>query len=169
MAINKKLANSILKMAETDQRSRFDSLKIKNKKIAEQKIISTDKENIIQAKRIIKQYNWPTFNLIGKRASRAFWLIIQHADLDIQFQKLCLKLLKNAVNNKQAFPQNEAYLADRVLINSGKKQIYGTQFYRNTKNKLVPRPIKNVKNIEKLRKSVRLESFTNYLQKMNNQ
>jgi len=166
MKLNKKLAEEILKMAKMDQDARFGSMKAKDRKEAGLKIIVIDKKNTKRAKEIIKKYGWPGFNLVGKKAGHMFWLIVQHADLNPKFQKQCLKLLKQAVKNKQALPGDGALLTDRVLVHEGEKQIYGTQFHRDKKLNLVPRPIGDIKNLDKRRKSVRLEPFKEYQKKM---
>lgn len=162
---NKKLANLIIKMANEDQRTRFDALKAENKKKAGFRILKIDKKNTAKAKEIIKKYSWPTFDLVGKRGSRAFWLIVQHADREVKFQAKCLKLLKQAVKNKQAFPQNEAYLTDRVLIHEGKKQKFGTQFMRKG-NKFIPKPIADKKNVNKRRRAYGLDTLEENIKQM---
>ena len=164
--LNKKLAEYILKMAEKDQRIRKEALKNKNKNKARLKILRTDKKNFLKAKKIIEKYGWPTFDLIGKRASRAFWLVVQHADTDVNFQKECLNFLKRAVKENQAFPQNEAYLTDRVLINQGKKQKFGTQL-KVKNNKLVFSPISDKKNVNKRREKYGLNSLEEYFKEIN--
>ena len=153
-------------MAEEDQDARFGSLKAKDRKKAGLKIIAIDKKNTRRAKEIIKKYGWPGFDLVGEKAGHMFWLIVQHADLNPEFQKQSLKLLMQAVKNKQALPSDGALLTDRVLVREGKKQIYGTQFHRDKNLNLVPRPIKDIKNLDKLRKSVELGPFKEYQKKM---
>lgn len=59
-----------------------------------------------------------------------------------------------------------AYLTDRILVNIGKPQTYGTQFYKNPNGKLIPRPIKNTNLLEKRRKAVGLGSFKLYKKQM---
>ena len=59
---------------------------------------------------------------------KAFWLLIQHQDNDVELQKQCLKRCNFEL-------KNNAFLTDRVLINQGKKQIYGTQFIGEIKDK----------------------------------
>jgi hypothetical protein len=61
---------------------------------------------------------------------------------------------------------NLAYLEDRVLINEGKPQLYGTQFHF-ADGKLQPRPITNKEHLEQRRKSVGLKSFADYQHEMN--
>jgi hypothetical protein len=163
---NKKLAEEILKMAKEDQDARFGSMKARDRKKAGLEIIAIDKRNTQRAKEIIKKYGWPGLDLVGEKAGHMFWLIVQHADLNPKFQKESLKFLKQAVKNKQALSSDEALLTDRVLVCEGKKQIYGTQFHRDKDMKLVPRPIEDMKNLDKRRESAGLEPFEKYQKKM---
>ena len=56
---------------------------------------------------------------------------------------------------------NLAYLIDRVLVNEGKKQLYGTQFWFMN-GKMEPRPIEDEANIDKRREEMGLGSFADY-------
>ena len=54
-------------------------------------------------------------------------------------------------------------MKDRILVNRGKKQIYGTQKYWDPKeNKFVFFPIEDEKNVKAKRKEVGLEPLTEY-------
>ena len=127
---------------------------------------SVDIKNTGLLKKIIRQSGWPTTSLVGKKASNNAWLIAQHADCDLKFQKLCLKLIKKAVLPKNVDTKNVAYLTDRILVSLGKKQIYGTQFYKDEFGKLVPRPIKEIEALDKRRRNMNLGTFENYKKKM---
>jgi translation initiation factor 6 (eIF-6) len=98
---------------------------------------------------------------VGKEASHLAWLIVQHADHDVEFQEKCLKLMKQKLKEKKIDPIEVAYLTDRVRVNKGKKQIYGTQFYLNKNGKLIPRPIYDKKNLDKRRKKLDLGILRN--------
>ena len=98
-------------------------------------------------KRIIKKYGYPSQKMIGKDGMQAFWLLVQHQDNDIELQKKCLEQCDFEHRNK-------AFLTDRVLINQGKKQIYGTQFIGEIRDK---------KNVNKRRTKMGLESLEKYL------
>ena len=124
-----------------------------------------DKENQKKLKSIMREYGWPTKESFDKKSEMISWLIVQHADNDIKFQEKCLKILKILPSNKTR-KQYITYLTDRVLVNKKRKQIYGTQFYKNKNNKLVPRPITNIKNLNKRRKENGLELFEQYKKKM---
>ena len=70
------------------------------------------------------------------------------------------KIYKN--NPQDISKTNIAYLKDRVLVNNGKKQLFGTQFYTNKKGIFGPRPIKDIKNLNKRRKEYGLPPFSEY-------
>lgn len=74
--------------------------------------------------------------------------------------------METALNTSDFEPKEKAYLTDRVLVNSGKPQRYGTQMYRNDSGELVLRPIEDEKSIDELRKELGLESLDEYTQKM---
>ncbi len=90
--------------------------------------ISVDDKNRNQLKQIIEKYGFPTKSLVGKDAMQGIFLIIQHSDGDREWQKSQLTNIENAVKKGDMDGQNYAYLYDRIKINSGEKQLYGTQF-----------------------------------------
>jgi len=78
-------------------------------------------------KQIVQEQGWLSDDKVSKQGELYAWLIVQHSDNDVEFQKLCLKLLKELPKTKER-NQHIAYLTDRILVNEGKSQIYGTQF-----------------------------------------
>ena len=121
--------------------------------------------NTTRLKKIVEKYGWPSIDLVGKRASRNAWLIVQHADHDLRFQKKCLKLIKEKyLRDPQAIsPENIAFLTDRTLINTKRKQLFGTQFYIDKKDKFTYRPIKDFKNLDRRRKEYGIPPFKKYM------
>lgn len=183
MSINKNLRDQILKMAKLDQlirKKQWRELKILNQKfpdkndpVYKQKINKfvaqlkkIDSKHTEKMRKIIKKFGWPGKSLVGKHVVHMAWLLVQHADQHVPFQEYCLKILKNAVKHKEAEPRHVAFLTDRILTHQGKKQIYGTQFQREKNGKLVPFPIKDIKNIDKRRKQAGIELFSVYVKKM---
>jgi len=160
---NKKLAKQILKMAKLDQQVR--KAYEKNSSLIK-KVKAVDKTNLLKMKKIIKKFGWPTVSLVGKKASHLAWLLVQHADDDVEFQESCLRLMKRAVEDAGVLKTEIAFLTDRILVNKGKPQIYGTQFYKNKAGKFGPRPIRNIETIDERRKSVGLGNFKIYKKKM---
>lgn len=116
-------------------------------------------------KKIVKQFGWPTIQLVGKKASNLAWLLVQHADHDLKFQRYCLRLMIKEAKRGNVLWENVAYLTDRILVNDGRPQLYGTQFYES-KAKLIPRLIKNVDELDERRKEMGLEPFEDYEKKI---
>jgi hypothetical protein len=154
-------SKELVEMGERDQKMRFDSQNPELNITFDKKI---DKENKEKLQKIIKKIGWPTIAKVGEEASYAAWLVVQHADHDIAFQEECLKLMLES--KEDVLPGNIAYLMDRVAVNKGELQIYGTQFYRNEDGQIIPRPIKDIKNLNSRRKEMGLEGFSVYRDKM---
>lgn len=155
--MNRKLAKEIQKMARLDQ-------KVRQQKDGDV-IMAVTKSNTKRLKEIVKQFGWPTISLVGSQASNSAWLLIQHADHDLKFQKYCLRLMKEATKAGEVLKENVAYLTDRVLINNGKPQLYGTQFYTH-RGRLFPKPIKDPDKLDVRRKKVGLQPFKSYKEEM---
>lgn len=154
--INKALAKNILQMARLDQRARKTG----------EGIGRIDKVNTARMKEIIRKFGWPTISLVGKRASRMAWLLAQHADSDVNFQKQCLRLIKKAAKMEEASWGDVAFLTDRMLVSCGKPQKYGTQFRRGKNGKWIPFPIANPKKLDERRDEMGLGSHEKYQKKL---
>ena len=76
---------------------------------------------------IVAAVGWPGRTLVGDDGCRAAGFIVQHAILDPDLQRRCLPLLEAAVAAEEAFPFMVAFLTDRVLMEQGQPQRYGTQ------------------------------------------
>lgn len=148
------LAREILEMFNKDQEARFSN-------IEPEEIKQIDTNNTKRLKEIIHTQGYPTINDIGVEASDSLWLLIQHADLDRDFQIECLDLMKK-LKNDHINKKNIAYLEDRVRVGMGKPQLYGTQFHRREDKKLVLRDIEDIENVDKRRKEMDLGTLEEY-------
>ncbi|MDR1755928.1 MAG: hypothetical protein LBR65_03080 [Culturomica sp.] len=70
---------------------------------------------------------WPGYSVMGQKGDQAAWAIAQHADHDVAFQEKCLVFLQEAYAKGDTYSHNVAYLYDRIMVNKGLKQRYGTQ------------------------------------------
>lgn len=123
-----------------------------------------DQENTLKLKRIIEAHGWPDASKVGKEGALAAWLTAQHADLDSAFQRRCLELMERSP--KGAVPRSHiAYLTDRVAVNEGRPQRYGTQFTL-VDGKMVPQPIENLDELDERRADMGLQSMAEYTQHM---
>lgn len=131
-----------------------------NEHISQMKRI--DSANLIKVKKILKKYGWIGYDTIGYKANQTLFLVIQHSDSATQVQ--FLPLLRQAVKNKKAMPEELALLEDRILVTQGKNQIYGTQVNcDSTGYKCIAFPIEDEKNVEKRRKVIGMQPLSEYL------
>ena len=183
MSIDKKLSKKLTGMLKLDQEVRkhqWRKVKTLNKRFSDKhslpygneikrlvrELKSIDSKHTSEMKRIVAKRGWPGKSLVGKRGAQQAWLLVQHADHDLRFQKNCLALLKNAVSSGEATKQQLAYLTDRVLVHESKKQLYGTQFKGARQGKPAPFPTQNISQLDQRRKEMGLESFSDYIKKM---
>ena len=124
-----------------------------------------DKKNASVLKTIIKKIGFPSIKMVGTKASKGAWLIVQHADKDISFQKQVLQQLRTLYEKNPKSICNLAipYLTDRVLVNSHKKQTDGSQLHLLKNGKLVVQPIQNKTQVNILRKQWDLPPIEEYL------
>ena len=108
---------------------------------------------------IIDTIGYPTIDKVGKEASEAAWLVIQHSIGIPGFMKKCMELLDKAVNENKAEPIHLAYLADRIAAFEGKPQRYGTQFDWDENGELSPKLFDDLAKVNQRRKSIGLNTL----------
>lgn len=121
------------------------------------------RSNTTRAKEILRESGFPGYNKVSKNSSSNFWLIVQHSDHDLNFQKEVLSILENEVEMGNASIFDYAYLKDRVRVNEGLPQIYGTQVYYDSLDNPHPKPLENPEDVNTLRMSIGLEPLEQYL------
>ncbi len=73
-----------------------------------------------------------------------------------------LELLSDAVAGGEASARDLAYLTDRVRVNHGREQIFGTQI-RNVEDEVViPWPVEDRKHLDRRRAEVGLHPISRY-------
>ncbi len=159
--LNSQLRQELLAMEQADQKLRW-SLTSKATPTQLAEVVALDARHTARMKQIIQEYGWPGYSLVGQDGAGAAWLLIQHADKDPQFQAQCLRLMEVAVSKGEASRREYAYLLDRVRMNAGQPQVYGTQFRWNSANQLEPYPIENPGEVEQRRRAVGLEPLSEY-------
>ncbi|MFJ3934143.1 DUF6624 domain-containing protein [Streptomyces sp. NPDC090029] len=88
----------------------------------------TDADNAQALGTIVAQGGWPGRSRAGEDGCRAALVIALHADHDRSLQSRLLDALHQAATRNEATPAQWAHLQDRLLVNSGKPQLYGTQY-----------------------------------------
>jgi hypothetical protein len=106
---------------------------------------------------------WFDISKTSADASQAAWLMVQHADWDPQWQQQVLQLLQPKVKQGEFQPRYFAYLADRVAINTGQLQLYGTQgACDNLSGQWQPFAVANAAQLDLKRQEMELEPIGQY-------
>ena len=118
---------------------------------------------------IIGTYGWPGRSLVGDDGCRAAGFVVQHAILDPELQRLTVALLTTAVTKNEAEPFMLALLTDRVLMQEGQPQIYGTQYIGAAQGGVEPWPIANPQTVDERRQAVGLPPLAENTTRLNAQ
>jgi hypothetical protein len=148
----RQIAAELLAMADADQLMRTRALTD-----TDAWDVEIDRVNTTRLKQIVAQVGWPTVSRVGREASSAAWLLVQHAPDDLDFMRHCLELMKQAEPGEVKL-SNVAFLEDRVRILQGRPQLYGTQFC-NTGDGYQPLPIENPDSVDERRSSMELDTL----------
>lgn len=125
-----------------------------------------DAKNLKRSEEIIAKYGYPSKQLVGKKAAKSIFLVIQHADL--KYQEKYIALFKEAVKKGDLKMSTLALMIDRIEVSKGRPQIYGTQVGENQKTgELMFDPIVDEKRINKRRELIGLSSIESYAQRFN--
>jgi hypothetical protein len=108
---------------------------------------------------IIDTIGYPTIDKVGKEASDATWLVIQHTIGQTLYMKKCTELLEIAVSESKANPKSLAYLTDRIAVFEEKPQLYGTQFDWDENGDLSPNLFDDLNKVNERRSTFGLNSL----------
>jgi hypothetical protein len=134
-----------------EQKFSFDSPQVQEQW---RKIHYVDSINLLTVSSVLNKYGWLGMPQLSETAADAIFFVIQHADLAVQ--KQYLPMLQAAVTNSIGKGWQLAYITDRILINEGKFQLYGSQLFGPKKGELIFYPIANEMNVNKRRKALGL-------------
>lgn len=123
-----------------------------------QKLNHKNLERLIE---IIDENGWPKVSDVGGTAASAVFLIIQHADLEVQ--EKYLPIMKEAADEGEASWASLAMLIDRVEMRSKRPQIYGSQIQR-IDDEFIVYQIKDPEYVNQRRKEVGLGPIEEYVQ-----
>ncbi len=122
-------------------------------------------ENLARLEEIIAEHGWPKRTDVGNSAAQTVFLIIQHADLDVQ--KKYLPIMKEAADKKEASWSALAMLLDRVEMREGRPQIYGSQISRNEEGAYIVYELIEPEYVNQRRKEVGLPPIEEYVKNWN--
>ena len=118
-----------------------------------------DSLNLVAIERIIETHGYPGKSMVGEPTNNTAWYVIQHSNKIEEY----FSLIEQAGKSGEIKMTKVAMMQDRMLMDKGEEQIYGTQGSgRHIKNIETGKeemfwfiwPIKNPKNVNTLRKIV---------------
>lgn len=167
---NQNLANELEKMVKVDQiaayipQGKYREMTSEQWKAFKDSVFMTHQKRL---REIFDKYGFVGFDLVGEKGSQNFWLMVQHSDHNPEFQKEVLVKMKVQVDKGNAKPNNYGLLVDRVNLNLGKPQVYGTQVdYDFNIAQAFPKNLADSINVNERRKSIGLEPLEEYLNRM---
>lgn len=170
VVFNQELADELTKMAEVDQIAAYIPQGEYKKMTTEQwnafkdSVFTTHEKRL---KQIFDKHGFVGFDLAGEEGSESFWLMVQHSDNNPEFQEEVLGKMKIEVGKENADPGNYGLLVDRVMLNKGGKQVYGTQVtYNMETGQAYAKSLEDSLNVNERRESIGLEPLEVYLNAM---
>jgi hypothetical protein len=114
--------------------------------------------NAARLRALISEHGWPVEDIAGKDGSEAAWFIAQHAVGEPEFQRMALSLLQAATAGGKIPAWHVAYLEDRVAMQEGRPQRFGTQWIDDPRDGFIrPWKLAEPENANALRASVGLD------------
>ena len=114
----------------------------------------------------IQEHGWFDAPTYGASADDAAWLIVQHGERDLAFQRHVLGVLESlpagATNAR-----NLAYLSDRIAVAEHRPQRYGTQLQCDNHRQAPRGGLEDGDNLDARRASAGLAPMAQYLAEMN--
>jgi len=148
---NKKI-EILSEVYKSDQKIRRENNLIKNAKEDHR-----NQELIIS---IIEKCGMPTLNEVNQEQMNAIWLGLQHTEYKYRIKYF--PLIEKAVKNGDLSKEHYALMKDRILMDEGKPQIYGSQI-KNGKLYDLEEP----ETVNERRQKMGLEPIEDYLKRFN--
>jgi len=169
--MNHKLRDELEHLRDADQKLRVEAMAIAGKhgrdspeyQTFREKGLEQEKGHIARLVEIVEKYGWPGTSLVGEKAASGAFLVLQHADVELQ--KRFLPLMRASTEAEDIPSEWLPLLEDRVLLYEGKKQIYGTQITRSPAGTPELWPIADEEHLDERRARVGLEPIADYLKR----
>jgi hypothetical protein len=122
-----------------------------------------DADNTAWLKDLLKEIGWPDAKRFGAETATAAFLIVQHSG-DVPLMLAALPEIEKDVKSGAGDPQDFALLYDRLHLNLGMKQRFGSQISSTADGRQVVLPLEDRANVEKIRKDFGLFPLSQYLE-----
>jgi hypothetical protein len=109
---------------------------------------------------IVEKCGMPTLNEVTQKHMTAIWVGLQHTNKE--YRKKYFPLVEQAVKNGDLSKEQYALMKDRILMEEGKPQIYGSQIKNDKLYKL-----ENPETVNERRKEMGMGTIEDYLKNFN--
>ena len=165
-----KIDSLLCDIGRRDQAVRADWAKVATGSVTQEEAIEyamkmeeTDSTNLAAVSRILDTYGWPSG--LSDAANKAIFLVIDHSDL--RTMNKYIRFFRDAVEKGYLSMNDLVTMEDRMLMNDGKPQKYGTQAYslvEDSKTVIYIWPVEDPDKLDALRKAVGLMPIQSYLE-----
>lgn len=160
---NKELKKELLKRVKRDQDIRIEHINSTDSNKDEvfgQRMMEIDNDNTQWLRGHVDKHGFPGASAVGENAAEAAYLIAQHSQ-DNDFRATALEHMKKAEPGEHK-PSNIATMEDRVLVDRGEPQLYGTQ-YRQENGQNISNLIKDPEKVDERRKEMGMGTLKEYM------
>jgi len=141
------LSMNILREVEIDDQ-RYRKEIASNSESQKQQLI--DSVNLLKIIKIIDGKGYPGIEQVGQELSEVAWKVILRSNIETVIKYF--PIIEEGVEERNIFPRAFAFFEDRINVEKGLPQRFGTQSYLNTESEtLVLYKIEDPKNLMKLR------------------
>lgn len=139
-----------------------------SRRAAGDSFVAADRRHYSFLRATVTRIGFPDSDVLGYKGTRHFWLLVQHQDEHPSFQDSVLALMEKAIYAGKAYAEDYAYLFDRVRVNTGRLQRYGTQMQPNAAHtSYEPKPLEDPATVNERRKNFNLSPIEDYIKMMN--
>src|SRR5829696_5255841 len=150
---NEELRREIFEMHKEDQAVRAFALEGRAPTEAEERAMKErDEATAKRLSEILDRYGFPGVKMVGLNATRNFIFMVLHSP-SVELQRRALPHVERAARRKEIPPDDFAMLADDVLANEGKPQLYGTNF-RSVGDRNVILPTQDPARLDERRRKI---------------
>jgi len=110
---------------------------------------------------IIERCGWPTARQAGSKGMQAVFLVIQHSSREMR--EKYFPLIKESAVKGDLSQRAVAMMEDRMLMEKGKKQKYGTQLVKFGDGPFKLHPVEDPENLNARRLEMGMETIEEYL------
>ena len=162
---NEELRRELMQMREADQAVRAFQFEGRNPTETEARAMrARDEATTKRLSEIFDRHGFPGVKLVGIGGTRAFITMLVHSP-SLELLKRALPHVERAARREEIPPDDFAMLADDVLANEGKLQLYGTNF-EFVGDRIALQPTQDPARLDERRRKLGLPPIAEYMRFM---